>query len=66
MQPALDVFHEATPTHLITREAAQAIRNTEQTLRKWAAYESGPIKPIRVGGKLLWSRDEIRALLRQA
>jgi len=34
-----------------------------QTLRCWAAFENGPIRPIRIGRRLLWKTDDLRRLL---
>lgn len=44
---------------LTTREAARLLGYAEQTLRKWALYESGPINPIRHGRSLRWSKAEV-------
>lgn len=46
-----------------TADAAKALNRTPQTLRKWACLESGPIRPIRINGRLAWPLDEIAALL---
>lgn len=51
-RPALDT--EAAAYHLLLKP---------QTLRRWACYENGPIRPLRVGGRLLWPTAEIRKLL---
>jgi len=51
------------PKYVNTRNAAMALMRQEQTLRKWACLENGPIKPIRINGRLAWSVDEIAALL---
>lgn len=48
---------------LTTTEAAKALNRTPQTLRKWACLESGPIRPIRINGRLAWPLDEIATLL---
>ena len=37
---------------LPTNEAAPAINRRPQTLRKWAALDNGPIRPIRINGRL--------------
>lgn len=58
-----------TPLHLETRatlntsEAAHHFNRTPQTLRQWAHKGNGPIKPVRVNGRLAWPVAEIRALL---
>ncbi|MBS0308681.1 MAG: helix-turn-helix domain-containing protein [Proteobacteria bacterium] len=46
-----------------TAQAAKALNRTPQTLRKWACLENGPIRPIRINGRLAWPLDEIAALL---
>jgi hypothetical protein len=46
-----------------TAVAAKALNRAPQTLRKWACLENGPIRPIRINGRLAWSVDEINALL---
>ncbi|WP_368564953.1 helix-turn-helix domain-containing protein [Acinetobacter bereziniae] len=44
---------------LSTSEAARLLGYAEQTLRKWALYENGPISPIRHGRSLRWSKAEV-------
>lgn len=46
-----------------TAVAAKALNRAPQTLRKWACLENGPIRPIRIHGRLAWPVDEINALL---
>lgn len=46
-----------------TATAAHWLSRQQQTLRSWACYENGPIKPIRVNGRLLWQVEQIRNLL---
>lgn len=46
-----------------TAEAAKALNRKPQTLRAWACLENGPIRPIRINGRLAWPLDEIAALL---
>ncbi|MGV8892352.1 MAG: DNA-binding protein [Burkholderiaceae bacterium] len=48
---------------ITTAQAAQALNRAPQTLRKWACLENGPIRPIRINGRLAWPLDEIAALL---
>ena len=33
---------------------ARVLNRKPQTLRRWAIYESGPLKPVRVNGRLMW------------
>lgn len=49
---------------LSTKEAAQALGFAEQTLRQWAANETGPLRPNKVARRLKWSGDEILAVLK--
>lgn len=51
------------PEVLSTCEAAAAINRRPQTLRKWACLENGPIRPIRINGRLAWRVTDLRALL---
>ena len=48
---------------LTTADAAKALNRAPQTLRTWACYENGPIRPIHIHGRLAWPVDEIAALL---
>lgn len=48
---------------LPTNEAATAINRAPQTLRKWACLESGPIRPVRINGRLAWRVADLAALL---
>lgn len=50
-------------TVIDTNEAAFHLGRKPQTLRKWACYEDGPLRPIRIYGRLAWSVDEIKCLL---
>ena len=63
---ALPVFtpleHE-TRTHVETACAAFHLMRQPQTLRAYACLENGPIRPIRINGRLAWPVAAIRALL---
>ena len=52
------------PAVLPTDEAAATINRRPQTLRKWACLECGPIRPIRINGRLAWRVSDLQALLR--
>lgn len=47
-----------------TNEAAKAINRKPQTLRKWACLENGPIRPIRINGRLAWRVSDLEKLLK--
>ena len=51
------------PEVLPTNEAAAAINRAPQTLRKWACLENGPIRPIRINGRLAWRVSDLMQLL---
>lgn len=50
-------------TTVPTAEAAYHLNRAEQTLRYWACSERGPIRPIRINGRLHWPTAGIRKLL---
>lgn len=52
-----------TRTALDTATAAFHVGRKPQTLRKWACNESGPIRPIRVNGRLAWQVADLKKLL---
>jgi hypothetical protein len=43
--------------------AAHYLNRRPQTLRAWACHEDGPIRPIRINGRLAWSVPLLRRLL---
>lgn len=54
--------HETRPV-VDTASAAHYLMRRPQTLRGWACKEDGPIRPVRLHGRLGWRTDEIRKLL---
>ena len=48
---------------LPTNEAALQLNRAEQTLRLWACHENGPLRPIRINGRLAWPVSELRRVL---
>jgi hypothetical protein len=46
-----------------TETAAFHLNRAQQTLRIWACRENGPLRPIRVQGRLHWKTDDLRRLL---
>ena len=49
---------------VVTEQAAHYLNRRPQTLRSWAMRDgSGPLRPIRVHGRLAWGMAEIRELL---
>ena len=60
LYPPLDL---ETRTAIPTAAAAYHLSRKDQTLRVWACLENGPIRPIRINGRLAWPVFAIRALL---
>lgn len=58
----LSLIEVRSPT-LNTADAARFLNRQPQTLRAWACHENGPIRPIRINGRLAWPVKEIRRLL---
>lgn len=52
-----------TRSALPTPEAAFHLNRAQQTLRLWAMRDNGPIRPIRVHGRLAWPVSELRRIL---
>lgn len=50
-------------SHVDTHTAACLLRRSAQTLRKRACYEDGPLRPVRVNGRLAWAVADIDWLL---
>jgi hypothetical protein len=53
---------ETRPT-VATAAAAHYLHLASQTLRIYACKESGPLRPIRINGRLHWKTEDIRRLL---
>ena len=54
--------HVTRPT-VETAAAAFYLNRQQQTLRGWACLENGPIRPIRINGRLAWPVAELRRVL---
>lgn len=52
-----------TRTALPTPEAAYHLNRATQTLRLWAMRNDGPVKALRVGGRLAWPVADIKRLM---
>jgi predicted DNA-binding transcriptional regulator AlpA len=58
--PSLD---DITRDTITTEEAAYYLSRRPQTLRSWASFENGPIRPVRVNGRLAWRVADIKDAL---
>ena len=56
--------HE-TRTAVTTEAAAYYLSRKPQTLRAWACLENGPIRPIRINGRLSWKIADIQSVLNE-
>ncbi len=50
-------------TALPTNEAAGHLSRAQQTMRLWAMKGEGPIRPIRINGRLAWPVADIKRVL---
>ena len=56
-------LHLETRTHVDTATAAYHLMRRPQTLRGHACHEDGPIRPLRINGRLAWDVASIRRVL---
>jgi hypothetical protein len=52
-----------TRTHVNTEQAAWWLLRRPQTLRAWACFENGPLRPVHINGRLAWPVSELRRVL---
>lgn len=50
-------------SHVETACAAFHLNRSRQTLFSWSCLENGPIRPLRIMGRLAWATADIRRLL---
>lgn len=58
--PPLD---SETRSAVDTATAAHHLNRRPQTLRGWACLENGPIRPLRIHGRLAWPVADLRRLV---
>ena len=61
--PAFVSLDSETRTAVDTACAAFHLSRQPQTLRAWACLENGPLRPVRVHGRLAWPVAELRRVL---
>lgn len=61
--PAFVPLDRETRPAVDTATAAYYLSRQPQTLRAWACLENGPLRPVRVHGRLAWPVAELRRLL---
>jgi len=60
---AFPPLENETRSHVETDAAAWYLLREPQTLRVWACKESGPLRPVRINGRLAWPVAEIRRIV---
>ena len=58
--PPLELVNRPT---VDTAAAAHFLNRKPQTLRGWACMENGPLRPVRINGRLAWRVAYLQALL---
>lgn len=61
--PAFVALTAETRSAVDTATAAYHLSRQPQTLRAWACLENGPLRPVRVHGRLAWPVAELRRVL---
>lgn len=62
-EPTVPTLARETRAAVDTATAAYHLNRQPQTLRVWACLENGPLRPIRVNGRLAWPTAELRRIL---
>ena len=62
-EPAHPPLESVTRPTGDTAAAACYLNRRPQTMRGWACHENGPLRPLRINGRLAWPVAEIRRLL---
>ena len=60
--PSFPPLERETRAGVETDCAAYHLNRKPQTLRCWAAFETGPIRPLRINSRLMWPTAELRKL----
>jgi hypothetical protein len=61
--PQFPPLEQVTRPSVNTAAAAFYLSRKPQTLRMWACYDDGPIRPQRIHGRLAWGVADLRSLL---
>ncbi len=62
-EPTFPPLEKVTRPTVDTAACAYYLNRADQTLRIWACRENGPLRPIRINGRLAWPVVELRRLL---
>lgn len=55
-------LESVTQPNVTTEQAAHYLNRRPQTMRGWACFEHGPLRPLRINGRLAWPVAEIRRI----
>jgi hypothetical protein len=58
--PPLELVNRPT---VPTEQAAHYLNRQPQTLRGWACKEDGPLRPVRINGRLAWPVADLKRVL---
>ena len=61
--PQFPTLESVTRTVVDTASAAYYLNRRPQTLRGWACLENGPLRPLRICGRLAWPVSELKRVL---
>ena len=61
--PVSTALDHETRAAVDTATAAFHLNRRPQTLRAWACRESGPLRPLRINGRLAWPVAELKRVL---
>lgn len=61
--PQFPPLEQVNSPTVSTAQASFYMNRKPQTLRAWACLENGPIRPVRVNGRLAWSVADIRRVM---
>jgi hypothetical protein len=61
--PQFPPLAQVTKPNVNTAHAAYVLDREQQTLRGWACHEDGPLRPIRINGRLAWPVSELQRVL---
>lgn len=64
--PAFASLDRETRAAVDTATAAHHLSRRPQTLRGWACHEDGPLRPLRINGRLAWKTEDLRRVLGMA
>jgi hypothetical protein len=56
-------LEQVTSPAVTTDAAAHYLNRRPQTMRVWACNADGPIRPVRINGRLAWPVSELRRVL---